>query len=522
VIACGTLNYVDSFAMQACPAEGADEQKICKIYPTNCPAGVTFTASASTSGPFTITTTATGTTQSILELCVTYRPPAGAAAGSVDATSFTVRGTNLSGTTVFLLTATAKGTVNCSTCECPVVPDTSDPLGTYCVNTTIDTVISLSKLLPAFNLDAGCEAEFELVAGSTSVFDPEARFVLRGGQKFPDLAVRITPTQTGQFSTTLRYSVTVRNLATDKTQQCPDELVIGTQINVITGSCQIVRRQVGPLRKCVYNDSSTVDSIEIRNTGRCLITINATSKSALFTVSPGSLQLAAGQTRYVYVRFAAQRRDWDANPMQPRGALGEKDFRGQIEIAGCDLPSSIDVDGIATVQCNTFKYQCLRQFRPLGYESVYAESVELLDQKAQILYQNDNQRFQVFDIYAQSISQVGGAYAVTLASGSNLFGQAYGVFYRVATGFSVLPGQNICDTYPVLAQTICGNAKSGVSSGTQTLSGLQQGDVILYVKQGSNGKQCALIWIQSIGPDRPGSVALPQVCLEICHRVFNL
>ncbi len=455
IIACGTVNYTDSFVLQTCPTEGTGEQKICKIYPTNCPAGVTFTASASTSGPFTVTTTSTGTTQSTLELCMTYRPPASAVSGSVDTTSFIVRGTALNGATVFLLTATAKGTVNCSTCECPVVPDTSEPLGTYCANTTTDTVVSLSRLLPTFNLDAGCEAEFNLVAGSTSVFDPESRFTLRGGQKYPDLSMRIMPTQTGQFSTTLRYSLTVRNLATGKTQQCPDELVIGTQINVITGSCQIVRRQVGPLRKCVYNDSSTVDSIEIRNTGQCPITINVTSKSALFTVSPSALQLAAGQTSRVYVRFNAQRRDWDANPMQPRGPLGEKDFRGQIEITGCDLPSTVDVDGIATVQCNTFKYQCLRQFRPQGSESVYAESMELLDQKAQILYQNDNQRFKVFDIYAQSIAQVGGAYTVTLATGTNILGQAFGAFYPVASNFAVLPGQNICDTYPMLAEATC-------------------------------------------------------------------
>ncbi len=522
IIACGTVNYRDSFSLQTCPTEGTGQQKICKIYPTNCPAGVTFTASSTTSGPFVVTTTSTGTSQSTLELCITYQPPGTAASGTTDTTTIVVRGTALDGSTVFLLTASVKGLVNCSTCECPVVPDTSESLGTYCVNTTTDTVVSLSTLLPALNLDAGCEAEFNLVAGSTSVFDPETRFTLRGDQKFPDLPIRIRPTQTGQYSTTLRYSVTVRNLATGKTQQCPDELLVTARINVITGSCQIVRRQVGPLRKCVYNDSSTVDSIEIRNTGQCPITINVTSKSALFTVSPSALQLAAGQTSRVYVRFNAQRRDWDANPMQPRGPLGEKDFRGQIEITGCDLPSTVDVDGIATVQCNTFKYQCLRQFRPQGFESVYAESMELLDQKAQILYQNDNQNFKVFDIYAQSIAQVGGAYTVTLATGTNILGQAFGAFYPIASNFAVLPGQNICDTYPMLAESTCSAAKAGTQAGTPTLSGLRQGDVVLYVKQGAGGKQCALIWIQSIGPDRPGAVALPQVCLEICYPVFNL
>lgn len=523
VIACGTLNYADSFALQACPTEGSGRQQICKIYPTNCPSGVSFNVSGLQPGPFTVIATSSGTTKSTLELCVTYQPASSAPAGTVETASFVVQGVASGGATVFQLTASVRGTVNCNVCPCPTVKDTSENLGTYCVNTSTDTVVTLSKLLPALDLDPGCVAEFTLTSGATDVFSPSTRFTVKGGEKYQDLPIRITPTKTGTFSNTLRYSVSVRNTVTGKTEQCPDELVITNQIDVITGSCQIVQRQIGPLRKCVYNDSSTVDTIEVRNTGRCPITINVASRSGLFTVAPsGTIQIAPGQTARLYVRFTAQRSDWDGNPMQPRGALGEKDFRGQIEITGCDIPSTVDVDGIATVQCNTFKYQCLRQFRPQGFESVYAESMELLDQKAQILYQNDNQRFQVFDIYVQSITQTAGTYTTTLATGTNLLGQAYGEFYRVASGFAVLPGQNICDTYPMLAETICGNAKSGSGSGTQSLSGLQQGDVVLYVKQGATGKQCALIWIQSIGPDRPGAVFLPQVCMEICYPVFNL
>jgi hypothetical protein len=523
VIACGTLNYADSFALQACPTEGSGRQQICKIYPTNCPSGVSFVVNGLRPGPFTVTAASSGTTKSTLELCVTYQPSADAAAGTVEAASFVVQGIANGGAAVFQLTANVTGTVNCSVCPCPTVKDTSENLGTYCVNTSTDTVVTLSKLLPALNLEPGCIAEFTLTSGATNVFSPSTRFTVKDSEQYQDLPIRIMPTQTGTFSNTLRYAVTVRNTVTGKAEQCPDELVVANQIDVITGSCQIIRRQVGPLRKCVYNDSSTVDSIEVRNTGRCPITINVASRSGLFTVIPsGSIQIAPGQTKRLYVRFAAQRSDWDGNPMQPRGPLGEKDFRGQIEITGCDLPSTVDVEGIATVQCNTFKYQCLRQFRPQGYESVYAESMELLDQKAQILYQNDNQRFQVFDVYVQSITQNAGSYTATLATGTNFLGQAYGAFYRVASGFTVLPGQNICDTYPMLAGTICGNAKSGGTSGTQSIGGLQQGDVVLYVKQGITGKQCALIWIQSIGPDRPGAVFLPQVCMEICYPVFSL
>ena len=51
---------------------------------------------------------------------------------------------------------------------------------------------------------------------------------------------------------------------------------------------------------------------------------------------------------------------------------------------------------------------------------------------------------------------------------------------------------------------------------------LRPGDVVLYVKIGSTGLQCALIWIQAVGLDRPGASSLPQACIEICYPMFTL
>ncbi len=179
--------------------------------------------------------------------------------------------------------------------------------------------------------------------------------------------------------------------------------------------------------------------------------------------------------------------------------------------------------GVAYVQCNAFKYQCLRQFRPPGFPNTYAESIQLIEDKTTIVYQNDNQRFQQFDIYIKSLTPNGTSFDVELASGSADGGvTTYGVFSQVATGFTVNPGESICDRYPANAITECTAIKGDPTAGSSSIAGLRPGDVVLYVKIGSTGPQCALIWIQAVGLDRPGASSLPQACIEICYPMFTL
>jgi hypothetical protein len=314
----------------------------------------------------------------------------------------------------------------------------------------------------------------------------------------------------------------VRNTRTGVSRDCASPLTITLSYEAVQGSCRVTQTPLDTLEKCVFNDQVPEDAFTIENTGTCPVTVRISSANPLFTVEPsGGVVIPAGGQVPIRVRFTATKTDWDRNPQTARGTRGDKDFAGEIVVDGCgNQPQRIPVQGIAYVQCDAFKYQCLRQFRPTGYENVYAESIELADQKTIITYQNDNQTFKVFDVYVQSIDAAGN---VALATGVDPgSGRSYGGFVRVTTGFTVLPGQNICDTYPAAAAQLCGDIKRGAVAAPATLTGLRQGDVVLFVKNGSAGPQCALIWIQSVGPDRPGAVSLDQVCIEICYPVFTI
>lgn len=526
LIGCGTQGTQDTMRLEVCAVGGIATRTLCRYYATNCPTGVVFTTTTPVMAPFEVTTRNVGTSTSMLEVCATYAPPASTPAGTTQDVAMTVEG-RLPGSTATIVTVTivVQGRVDCSVCPCPQLSEVRHDLGTVCIGTTTDSIVPLSTLLPVLDQDADCYAEFALIDGDGDGLDLSSAdaFTVRGGSRFPDLPVTLTPTQGGRVERLVRYRITTVKRSTGQSRVCDAPFVMRLIYDVRQGQCRIVRLPTDTLEKCVFMDSSTTTTLSIENTGNCPITVNVRSTNGLFKTTPeGDVTISAGDTLHVVVNFLARKVDWDANPANPRGSRGDKDFAGKIEVTGC-VTQSIDVRGMAYLQCNAFKYQCLRQFRPPGFDRVYAESIELVEDKTQILYQNDNQRFQVFDIYVKSITPNGATWDVELATGTDQStGQAYGAYRLVTSGFTVLPGQNICDTYPVNASLLCSQIKDGSVAGVSSIGGLRQGDVVLYVKNGSNGPQCALIWIQSVGPDRPGPNALPQACIEICYPVFAL
>ena len=416
------------------------------------------------------------------------------------------------------------GSVTCEPCPCPTfqrVTYTSLPI---CIGSTEEVVIPLSTLVAPVTSGPDCVTEFTLVSPTDAELriTDGASFTVRSGQAMPPITVEITPAGTGQFRRMLEWSVLTRNRTTGVTEQCPSRLTLDLTTNVLSPACVINARTLDSLQKCVFADTSTTDTFSIANTGDCPLTVQISSTSSLFTASPsGSVTLAPRSTRTVTVSFAATKTDWDAHPMTPIAPRGDKYFSGVISVTGCGPEVRVNVPGTAYIQCDAFKYQCLRQFRPPGFPNVYAESIQLIEDKTNILYQNDNQTFRQYDIFVKSLTPNGTGYDLELGSGGN-GNTTFGVFRRIASGFSVNPGQSICDTYPQNAPTECSAMKSDLTQGSASLGGLQAGDVVLYTKIGANGLQCALIWVQSIGPDRPGPNALPQACIEICYPVFAL
>ena len=485
-----------------------------------------FTVADTSRGSIGVSVSSSGGTSSTAEVCATFAPATDVVTGATETLTTVVEGRLPGQTTVLVrIGIVVIGRVTCEQCPCPTFNKTAFTAENICLGNSASVALPLSTLYQPLTGSTECVTEFTLVGpGDPSfVVSRGAQFTVRNGQAFPTLDIDVNPTAVGTIQTTLTYNVRTRNRTTGVVTDCPSKLVVDVTIPVISTQCVIRPQRLDTLEKCVFNDSSTVDTFFIENTGECPVTVTITSASSLFQTSPrGTVVIPARSTIPVAVTFLATKADWDNNPQTPVGARGDKFFTSKITVTGCEQqPRVYDVVGAASVLCSSFKYQCLRQFRPPGFPNVYAESIQLVEDKTNIVYQNDNQRFTQYDIYVKSLTPNGAAWDVELGSGEKN-GLPYGLFKLVARNFTVNPGESICDRYPANASADCSMLKNDFNQGASTISGLRPGDVVLYMKNGSRSLECALIWIQSTSLDRPGTQALPQVCIEICYPMFTL
>gem|GEM_PF-590839 len=526
-VPCGSLNVVDTISIDACPTSKPSFGRECRYYPTSCQGGLVFTATDSSAGAIEIAVVSSGQTASMVQVCATYKPPTSTPSGATEIFVTTVEGRAAgTGPVLVRINVVVIGRTSCDVCPCPTIAPVAYQADTVCIGTTTSIMVPLDKLVAPIASTQDCETEFRLLSSLPSglTLPSGTSFVVQGKQLFPPLEIVAEPVSMSPIGTTLVYEVRTRKRSTGVETICPIRFNVDLFIPVIAGQCSVSRLTTDTLQKCVFSDSSSQDTFSIVNTGSCPITVTVTSNSPLFSVSPqGTLTIPARSRKKFTVTFNAVKKDWDVSPAPVTGARGEKYFTGTIRVDGCAAnATTITARGEAYVQCNAFKYQCLRQFRPPGFPNTYAESIQLIEDKTTIVYQNDNQRFQQYDVFIKGLTPNGASFDVELASGA-AGSDTYGVFRRIATGFTVNPGQSICDTYPLNATTECSMMKNDPSQGTPTLGGLQAGDVVLYVKLGSSGsKQCALIWVQSVGLDRPGANALPQACIELCYPMFTL
>ncbi|MBS1562596.1 MAG: hypothetical protein JSS89_13405 [Bacteroidetes bacterium] len=527
IVPCGTITIVDTISVDACPTTSSSGGRQCRYYPTSCAGGLVFTATDSSADAISIELASSGQTTSMVQVCASYRPASSTPSGTTETFTTAIEGRAAgTGPALVRINLVVIGRTTCDVCPCPTVPPIAYTADTVCLGTTTTITVPLDKLVAPIASSSDCETEFRLISSLPSglALPSGSSFVVQSKQIFPPLEVDVEPVSTAPITTTLVYEIRTRKRSTGVESVCSERFNVDLFIPVITGQCAVSRFTTDTLQKCVYSDSSSQDTFSIINTGACAITVTVTPNSPYFAVQPqGTVTIPARSRKTFTVTFNATKSDWDANPAPITGARGEKYFTGPIRIDGCaPNPTFITSRGEAYVQCNAFKYQCLRQFRPPGFPNTYAESIQLIEDKTTIVYQNDNQRFQQYDVFVKSLTPNGGTFDVELASGAAGAG-TFGVFRKIASGFTVDPGQSICDTYPLNATAECTSMKSDPSQGTPTLGGLRAGDVVLYVKIGSSGSvQCALIWLQSVGLDRPGANALPQVCIELCYPMFTL
>ncbi len=522
---CGSLNGRDTVLLETCPQGGLATARECVMYLSTCPDGLIYTATDSTQGSISVDLRSFNVGSSGVEVCATYAPPLGTAVGQSEEFTVRVEGRTANSNAVLVAyDVVIIGAVSCQPCPCPTFQRTAFTTQAVCIGATASVDVPLTTIVPAFGGGPDCVTDFTLASGSDNAVKLTSgqNFVVRSGQLFPEITLEITPQNTGQIKRTLEWTMQTRNLTTGVIEQCPSRLVLDLTTDVLSPACVVNQSLIDTLQKCVFADTSTTDTFSIANNGDCEITVNVRSNNGLFTIAPsGQIVLAPRSKRVITISFGASKPDWDANPATPIAGRGDKFFAGTISVTGCGPDVNIGVVGDAYIQCDAFKYQCLRQFRPAGFPNVYAESIQLVENKTNIVYQNDNQSFQQYDVFVKSLTPNGTTFDVELGSGGN-GGQSYGVFRRIATGFSVNPGQSICDTYPLNAASECSDMKNDLTLGSASLAGLSAGDVVLYTKIGSTGLQCALIWIQAVGLDRPGPNSLPQVCIEICYPMFVL
>ena len=522
LIQCGTLNASDTVTMTACPDVGDGSMRVCRYYPTDCPPGLIYTSTDTVSGEISIIPQATGTNTSSLEICATFRPTS--TTTIVREFRTTVEGREpTSGQVQIRVAVTVLATVDCSECPCPTGKTGSYRTGSACVDQATDFDIPMDQIFQPFQAGSDCAIELVLrsVSNGNQVEVTSGNSItVRGGQEIPDISVRVTGRQVGDLPSTIVYGIRVRNLSNGQVTDCSETLQLDLTTPIVTSNCRIEPQTTDTLEKCVFNDSSTVDTVYLVNDGDCDATFNVGVSNTYFGSTPSGDVVVPAQSRIpVIVFMRVNKAQWDANPQAPYGTNGAKDFTGTLVIRGCDN-EDIPLRGVGFVNCSAFKYQCLREFRPSNFPDTYAESIQLLQDKTNIIYQNDNQTFRRYDIWFESITDLGGGnYEFAVGSGDPDNNYTAGRFIRIAQGFQVLPGQSICDTYPAAAAQACQDSKFNPLAGSSVLGGLRAGDVILFIK---NDSQCALLWVQEISPDRVGPNALLKVCIEICYPMFTL
>lgn len=519
-IPCGTMDIRDTIYLDACPTRAPGSAAECRVYPTDCPQSLLVETSDSAVGDITIQPSALGVSRGMIEVCVSFAPEP--ASPQQQEHTVTIEGRDpTGGGPLVRIALTIIGRVECTDCPCPTLSNVADTTDTACYS--VPTVFDVDMAMAGATVGIGsdCTVLLELISNSHEgqvAVTSGSRFTLRNGQRIPNLRLTInaSPGPT-ELVTTLTYRVRTQR-SDGVIQECAPNLIVTVVTPLTPPDCRIEPDQTDTLRKCVYNDESTTDTVFLVNDGLCLAEFQVTVSGPFTTNLSAPTVVVPPRSRIpVVVSFTATKGDWDRNNQQARAPRGTKFFAGQLRIQGC-ATATLGLVGNGYIDCSAFKYSCLREFRPAAYPNVYAESIELLNNRAQILYQNDNQTFRRFDIWFDEIRDLGGGtYEATLSSGD---GAQYrgGRFYRVAQNFFVSPGTSICETYPSQASQECELLQNDGSQGQASLAGVRVGDVLLFVT--ANG-ECALIWVQSIGLDRSGANALPAACIEICYPMFT-
>ncbi len=417
-------------------------------------------------------------------------------------------------------------------CDCPPANVTLDypsatTEDTVCVN-SVQNRISI-PIGPIRNTNESCNLVFRLVP---TPGDPEFSVVsLDGGSatertippggSINSIEVRFAPKSRQVYTREIAYTIHKQNPDGSVTD-CPTGLRVVYHGRGGEGVCNVVRTPANDstlvtvdstFEQCVdRDDPSRAKRYCVINTGECDLNVTAaiTANPDVWEVSPSSLTVEPGERACFEIRFKPRSVDYwppngnRTNPVRSR-------FTGQLSITGLPScsPSTISLTGDALFPCLNFNDNCYKQWGSKGGE--YKVGVDLLPEGSLVSQPSDAK--EALAIYVESFNNNAAPTSVTLASGSPSGGSPY-VLFRKIDNISLTQNENICQRVGDYQSQCDGN-------GTGTISGVQEGDVLLLSIGGDGARFCAVMWIRAIRLDRTNDPvnAVPEICFEICYPI---
>lgn len=302
-----------------------------------------------------------------LSITVVYRPQS----EGIDSGSITL---TLGGTSEMIYSVLAAAS-DCEGCDCPdanfdiALDKRSEPV---CVGDVMEYELDLSSVRN--NSEANCIYEFI----------PEQNFpqgielngfgsgILPGGAKLGNATIRFAPTQVRTYTGRAVFRIVLRH-PDGRTENCEQKLNIDFQGESIEPECEIVvsssifstqsrgGRNVN-LIQCVDRTSNS-KTLTIENISDCPSDVNlrfATS-SAMWVISPSSLELEPGERKDVTVRFLPTSDDvWgpdNARCSSPARPI----FENNLIVSGC-VDQTIPLVAFADTLCDNYVSFALFKF----------------------------------------------------------------------------------------------------------------------------------------------------------------
>ncbi len=405
-------------------------------------------------------------------------------------------------------------------CDCPISPKPiSFPTDTtksveVCVGS--DSTVDIPVGFKNDNRLAGCDIEFSMVSPtSNSEFEvlsanngPASTVRISPGASFGKLSVSFSPTVVKKYPIDIRYAMKV--IHTDGTvKQCPDQLVI--HFNGMGGqsSCRIdtasssifvapAKTALDTLKNCVDVDlESNARTLKVINTGKCEIDVSASFNTSVYTVSPSSKLLQAGDTATFTLKFLPKPTDvWNSGRGMKPGSIR---FSGILSIKGCVVQDYV-IRGLADTACNYSLYQCMHKWsETLGK---WFEVIQMDRTNNIITYKNNPAIVSDRDIFIDNIN-VG---ALTAILNSD-----FAHWKVVASHPSMFAGETACSFGTQFINACDASAPTGQIP-------VKLWDVISFTLNYTDGRQfCGIIWIVDIRNDTQSGAGVPTVCMQICY-----